>query len=320
VQPLVSVILPTRNRPHLVGRALRSALAQTLREIEVRVVIDGPDDGATSAVLAEVADERVQVETLAARRGHPGALNAGLAAARAPWAAFIDDDDEWMPGKLERQLRAAEASAYREPIVSCRFLMRDDRGDRLWPRRVPVPGQPICEYLFCSRSPFFGDGLLLNSTLFARTAFLRRTPFDETLPRHSDLDWALRATAEAGAGVEFVAEEDPLVVWNGDAAHARISGRPDWRFSRAWLQLRRAEVTPRAYASFLLTWVAANAVRQGERGALWGLARDALRSGRPDANALVAFVGIACLPRRTRESLSYRAARWLRPSATAAGS
>jgi glycosyltransferase involved in cell wall biosynthesis len=316
VQPRVSVILTTRARPHLVGRALRSALAQTLRELEVRVVIDGPD-GATSAAVTDADDERVHVETLPASRGHAGALNAGIASARAPWVAFLDDDDEWMPEKLERQLRAAEASPHAEPVVSCRFLARDDRGDRLWPRRVPAAGQPISEYLFCSRSPFFGDGLLLNSTLFVPTHLVRRKPFDETLPRHSDLDWALQVTAEAGVGVEFVPEEEPLVVWNGGDAHARTSGRPDWRFSRAWLEHRRAEVTPRAYASFLLTWVAANAVRQGERGALPGLARAAVRSGRPDASALVAFVGIACLPRHTRESLAFQAARWLRRSATA---
>lgn len=318
MSPRVSVILPTRNRSHLVGRALRSALAQTLREIEVRVVVDGPDE-ATAAVLATVADERVHVETLPERRGHPGALNAGIASARAPWVAFLDDDDEWMPAKLERQIRAAEASSHAEPVVSCRFLARDDRGDRLWPRRVPGPGQPISEYLFCSRSPFFGDGLLLNSTLLAPTALLRRMPFDETLSRHSDLDWCLRASALPSVGVEFVAGAEPLVVWNGDGTHARISAHPDWRFSREWIEGRRTVVTPRAYASFLLTWVAANAVRQGERGALAGLARDALRSGRPGPNALVAFVGIACLPRRTRESLSFRATRWLRRSATAAG-
>jgi glycosyltransferase involved in cell wall biosynthesis len=317
MQPRVSVVLPTRNRPHLVGRALRSALAQTARDLEVRVVLDGPDE-ATAAVLAQFTDERVHVERTRQSRGHPGAMNAGVAGACAPWIAFLDDDDEWMPEKLALQLRTAEASSHAEPIVSCRFVARDDRGDRVWPRRVPAPGQPISEYLFRPRSPFFGDGLLLNSTLLAPTDLLRRMPLDETLSRHADLDWVLRVGAEAGVGIEFVPGDEPLAVWNGDSAHVRVSGQPDWRFSREWIERRRGEVTPRAYASFLLTWVAANAVRQGERRALAGLARDAVRAGALDASTLLAFVRIALLPRRLRETVSFRAARWLRGSASAA--
>jgi glycosyltransferase involved in cell wall biosynthesis len=303
--PRVSVIVPTRGRPQLVLRALRSISAQTLDDLEVRVVVDGPDP-TTVAVLSGVADERVRVEVLSESRGPGGALNAGIAHATAPWVAFLDDDDEWMPDKLARQLAVAEAAPHAEPIVSCRFLFRDDRGDRVWPRRVPGAGEPISEYLFCRRSLSFGDGLLLTSTLFAPTALARRLPFDPSLPRHSDLDWVLRASGEATVGFAFADGAAPLAIWHADTAHERVSGRADWRFSQQWIERRRAEITPRAYASFLLTWVAANAVRQGERAALPGIALRALRSGAAEARALVPFLAIAALPRRSRESLS----RW----------
>jgi hypothetical protein len=236
-------------------------------------------------------------------------LNAGAAAASAPWIAFLDDDDEWMPEKLARQLAAAESAAHPEPIVSCRFVARGDAGDRVWPRRAPAAGEPISEYLFCRGSLFFGEGLLLTSTLLAPTDLLRRVPFDPSLPRHADLDWVLRASAEPTVGVAFVAAPEPLAIWSTDRAHERVSARPDWRFSRRWIETRRAEVTPRAYASFLLNWVAANAVGEGERSALPGIARRALRDGRPDPKAVLAFLGIAVLPERLRTSLSRRASR-----------
>lgn len=62
-EPLVSVVIPTRNRPHLVARAVHSALRQSLHKIEVIVVIDGPDD-TTLKVLNQIDDPRLKVSML----------------------------------------------------------------------------------------------------------------------------------------------------------------------------------------------------------------------------------------------------------------
>jgi GT2 family glycosyltransferase len=301
----VSVIVPTVGRPQLVGRAVRSALGQTLADLEVRVVVDGPDDE-TFAALSRIADDRLHVERLPERSGNGRALNVGAAAAQAPWIALLDDDDEWMPEKLARQLHTAVASHHVEPIVSCRFIARADDGDRVWPRRTPAAGQPISEYLFCRRGLFFGDGLLLTSTLFARTALFQRLLFDTALPRHEDLDWVLRASGDPRVGFEFVPHREPLAIWHGEGSRPRISTQPDSGFSRRWIEHRRAEVTPRAYASFLLTWVAANAVREGRRRNLPAIAREAFRFGAPTPSVLLLFLGIGALPCRPRESLG----RW----------
>ena len=64
--PLVTVIIPTINRPQLVERAVRSALDQTLTDIEVMVVVDGPDD-ATTTVLGRIDDPRVRIVPLPAK-------------------------------------------------------------------------------------------------------------------------------------------------------------------------------------------------------------------------------------------------------------
>src|SRR5262249_47447444 len=119
--PRISVIVTTCRRPVLLVRAVRSALSQTQSEIEVIVVVDGPH-AETEAALAPIEDERLRICVRSENGGQPAAINTGVAIARGEWIALLDDDDHWFPSKLERQLRAAEASAYRHPIVSCRFI------------------------------------------------------------------------------------------------------------------------------------------------------------------------------------------------------
>src|SRR6267378_4252792 len=99
---LVSAVIPTRGRPELLLRAVRSVLAQTLREIEAVVVIDGQDP-ATEQAMETLArkDSRVRVIALPTSTGGSAARNRGVAEASGEWIAFLDDDDEWMPGKVE---------------------------------------------------------------------------------------------------------------------------------------------------------------------------------------------------------------------------
>src|SRR5262252_3157848 len=130
---LVSVVIPSRNRPGIIGRAVRSALAQTFSLIEVIVVIDGPDRQ-TEQALAQIEDPRVRVVALNEPVGAQEARNTGVREARGPWIAFLDDDDEWLPTKLERQLEVARFSPWPHPLVSCALIARAPDGDTEWPR------------------------------------------------------------------------------------------------------------------------------------------------------------------------------------------
>jgi glycosyltransferase involved in cell wall biosynthesis len=108
--PDVTVVIPTLNRWQLLSTgALRSALGQEDVAVEVVVVDDGSTDE-TPAGLAALDDERVRV----VRHERPGGLararNAGIAAARSEWVAFLDDDDLWAPWKLRRQLDVAASA------------------------------------------------------------------------------------------------------------------------------------------------------------------------------------------------------------------
>lgn len=287
---LVTCIVTTCERPALVARAVASVLAQTHADLELLVVVDGRD-AATEAVLAACTDPRLRVIVQPTRSGQGAALNAGIAAARGAVTALLDDDDAWRPAKLARQLEAATAADAREPIVGCRFVARREDGDVVWPTRRPRPDEPIAEYLFCRRRLRFGEGIVPTSMIAAPTALLRAVPMAESLRRHCDLDWLVRADQRADVRLVFPADEAPLATWEMQSGRERMSNAPDWRDSLAWIDARRALVGPRAYAGFVLTWVSHSARRQGDRRAFATLLRAALRHGRPNAMELLVHAG-----------------------------
>lgn len=298
---LVSVVIPTLNRPHLVTRAVTSALNQTLKAIEVIVVVDGPDD-VTVRVLQEINDSRVKIKPLPLNVGLGEARNAGVGEAKSRWVAFLDDDDEWFPQKLEAQLQTAQLSAYRNPIVSCRLIVRSEIGDVVWPRRIPSPNESMSEYIFCRKSFFSGEGIIGANTIFARKELLETVPF-RRLQRHEDIDWLLRATTLDGVGVQFVSTGEPLVIWHREATHHSMSRSTDWRFSLAWINENNHLVTPKAYTSFLMTWLSANAVREGDWKAFLILLWEAYKYGRPTILDAALYVGIWLIPQKIRDRI-----------------
>ena len=297
--PRVSVVIPTAGRPRLVTRAVESALSQTLREIEVVVVIDGPDT-MTDSALSGIADPRLR--TIRQPRAGPGAArNAGVEASAGEWVAFLDDDDLWAPGKLELQLAVAERSALVHPIVAGRVAADDGSGRvRVWPRRLPAPGESLGDYLLVRRTPFWGEALIHTSTLFIRRALLEEVRFRRDMAAHEDMDWLLRAARVEGAGVEFVPGAEPIATWNVDLGRARSSRVGDWRESLGWARTAQPLISRRAYAGFLLTNVAAHAARQRSASALWQLPLEAFRRGRPRVRDLALFAGMWLLPESAR--------------------
>ncbi len=232
--------------------------------------------------------------------GSAAARNQGVEAARGRWIAFLDDDDEWMPGKLQVQLQAAQQSVAEHAIVSCRLIKRSETTDVVVPRRLPTPGEPMSDYLFHRTRLFGGEGLVQTSTIFTAKELLQKVPFRAESRRHDDIDWLLRAAVRADTAVLFAAAHEPLAIWHRERELQTISSRKDWRFSFSWIQQNRHLVTSRAYVSFLLPWVSANAIEQGDRSAFWPLLKEAFRYGTPGILDGIVFVGIWLIPQEWR--------------------
>ncbi len=101
--PLLSVVIPTRNRAQLVRDAIRCAHAQREGEVEVIVVDDASTDS-TAELLDREFGDGIRLLRLEHRRGPGGARNAGARLARGELVSFLDSDDIWLPGKLDAEL------------------------------------------------------------------------------------------------------------------------------------------------------------------------------------------------------------------------
>jgi glycosyltransferase involved in cell wall biosynthesis len=306
--PEVTVVIPTRFRPELVSRAVAGALAQTVTNVEVLVVVDGPDEP-THRALKEIGDPRLRVIGLPQKGGAPNARNVGAREARAPWVAYLDDDDEWLPDKLRVQLDLAAGADVPLPVVATRLISRSPRADSVLPRRLPAPGEPLSEYLTVRRGLFYGDGFIQTSTIMAPAVLMRRVPFTVGLRRQQELDWALRALRTEGTGLLYA--EQPLVLWHQDEDRDRISHEAPWESQLEWLRGSRELFTPRAYAAFTMSVLASMAATTRRASVFRELWREARTHGRPATVDHLTYLQIWALPpalrRRARDLVLGRA-------------
>ena len=200
--PRVSVIIPTYNRAALVQEAVASVLAQTYRDFELLVVDDCSTD-ATREALAAWGGE-IQVLRLPARRGVSVARNAGIAAARGEWLAFLDSDDLWLPEKLARQM--AFVQAHPQFLLSQTEETWVRRGVRVNPPRTHKKegGRIFLRSLErCLVSP--------SAAVLHRRLIEEHGGFDPSLPAAEDYDLWLRLSWRYEVGLL----PEPLVIKRG---------------------------------------------------------------------------------------------------------
>jgi glycosyltransferase involved in cell wall biosynthesis len=123
--PLVTIIVPTQGRRASLANALRSALSQTFSRLEVVVVddaIDGLDWSKRDDVSVLLEDSRIRLVPSHQGRGCAAAKNVGLAAAHGEWVCYLDDDNEYLPTKVEDQHACALSTG--SPMVLCGLEVR----------------------------------------------------------------------------------------------------------------------------------------------------------------------------------------------------
>lgn len=111
MRPKISVVIPSYNRPDFLNRLLQSIKKQTFRDFEVIIVDDcSPRKGEIKRVVESFRKEipNLQLIQNEANRGAPYSRNVGITRSQAKWIALVDDDDEWMPEKLAKQVASIE--------------------------------------------------------------------------------------------------------------------------------------------------------------------------------------------------------------------
>jgi glycosyltransferase involved in cell wall biosynthesis len=282
-----------------VKRAVESALAQTYSPLEIIVVIDGPD-AATAAALACFHTDILRIVCLPDNVGGSAARNEGIRRARGEWIAFLDDDDEWKPRKIEKQIFAGLASSRRWPLLCSQVLARTPEAEYIWPEAAPC--EPYSEYLLVRSRLTYGEGLMHTSTLMAKRELLKEVPFRPGLRKHQDWDWVLRCTRRSDVEVIFLPE--PLAVWYVDTNRTRVSHQNMWWTSYDWIRESRALVTKRAYSSFLATYVARQASADRAWSAFLPLLKEVCCVGSPRLRDLGVFLGAWVVPSAFRSTIS----------------
>ena len=282
---LVSVIVPTLHRPTLLMRALASVFCQTWPEFEVIVVVDGPDPD-TIAILRTIDDPRLRVIVNSRSLTAAGARNVGMDTAKGEWIAFLDDDDEWSPEKLAKQMAYA---ADRGPVlVTCLSRVVTSETSFIRPQVIYDNLHPIDEYLFDRRSPFAGHGFIQTSSYLLPRALGRGLRFRTDTP-HDDWDYLLRLSKQEAVRVETVPEI--LVTLYAEDARPSLSKSGTWLASLQWAERMRPMLTPRAYAGLCLGVVAPRAAKERAYRAAAPLLYHAFRYGSPRLWRVAAFLG-----------------------------
>ncbi len=289
--PLVSVIIPTLHRPTLLLRALVSVFRQTWQELEVIVVVDGPDP-ATVAALETIDDPRLRVIVNRRSLTAAGARNLGMDQAKGDWIAFLDDDDEWLPEKLAKQL--AHAANCDPALITCLSCIVMSKASLVRPQVIYDNLVPIDEYLFDRRSPFAGHGFIQTSSYLLPSAICGNVRFRDDNP-HDDWDFLLRLSKQQAVRVETVPEV--LVRIYVDDARPSLSKSGTWLTSLQWVERMRPLLTPRAYGGLCLGVVGPRAAKERAHRAALLLLYRAFRHGSPRLWRVAAFLGVWLAPR-----------------------
>ena len=300
LSPLISVVIPTRQRPSLLmNRSLPSALAQSYSNLEVVVVVDGPDPE-TVSVLTELAsrDVRVRPVFLPHNVGGSDARNAGVEAARGEWIAFLDDDDEMLPHNLEQHLEVV-VQARREgrpwPISVCGSITRTPSGDTLNPPRLPDANELLGDYLLARRSFREKPCSFMTSALFCQRSLLLHHPFRSGLLRHQDWDWVVSVNVLPEVSFHF--SRQIATIWYYGERRKQISNSTNWAYSLAWILkvYKCGLVSRKALAGFLNVSVADYAKRGRDYRAVLPTAK-AMIMARPRAFEWLIFALIWLTP------------------------
>lgn len=214
---LVSVVTPTHRRSDTLLRAVESVLHQSYAKIEMLVVDDNePGDSfsrETQQRLATVRDPRVRLVRQDKHINGAAARNAGIRAAGGTYIAFLDDDDEWLPEKVEKQLRFLKERNVHG--VSCLYeLFLDGRLDRKGPS---IPDDDLLFDILSRKVQ-----IMAGSSFFClKSALVDSGMFDERFTRHQDLQMLV----DFLAGHRMAVLPEYLVRIHADSA----SNHPDVR-------------------------------------------------------------------------------------------
>jgi len=200
--PTVSVIIPTYNRAHLVGRAIKSVLEQTYQDFELIVIDDASTDN-TEEVVKSFNDERIKYLKHDENKGGAAARNTGIKVARGEYIAFQDSDDEWFSQKLEKQMKVFEAASPEVGVVYTGFWRIESN------KKIYIPSEKVARKEGNIHAELLrGNFVDTPTAVVKKDCFAKVGIFDERLPRLQDWELFIRISKD----YHFKCVDEPLLI------------------------------------------------------------------------------------------------------------
>jgi glycosyltransferase involved in cell wall biosynthesis len=181
----VSVIIPAFNASKTILRAIDSVRDQHIKSLEIIVIDDGSVDGTPEVVLQNIhADENIKLVKMQQNSGVSAARNAGINRASGKFLAFLDADDIWLSGKIQKQINVMELDPA-ITLVSCNSRLVSEEGIQL---KVGHINRPPAEGINAWKTLLIYNFLPTPTILTYRSLVKEIGGFDESLAIAEDLD------------------------------------------------------------------------------------------------------------------------------------
>ncbi len=181
---LISIIMPTFNRGHLVKKAISSVFSQTYKNWELIIVDDASSDE-TSILLNGYEDPRIKYIRNQKNRGANYCRNLGVKIAKGKYLTFLDSDNYWENNKLEIQLKRIAATQEDVGFVFCKQMVYEDGKAKLIPQEDDLEND-------LNHIMYWRNIVDTNTVLMKRECFEKAGGFDEKMPRIQDWEFFFR--------------------------------------------------------------------------------------------------------------------------------
>jgi len=226
--PLVSVIIPAYNCEKYIGDSVRSALNQTVTDLEV-IVIDDVSSDETPAILSSLAaqDDRVHIFRNEERLGAADTRNRGFALAQGRYIALLDGDDLWLPDKLEKQLDLMKQTDC--DICYTTYSLINENGQTL--------GKPYLVPAEVSLKHLIRENIIGCSTALCKAELLKNHPMRSDYAHEDYVLWLelLQAGYKACGVTEPLAQY--RVLQESRSGNKRKAAGNRWRVYRDFLKM-----------------------------------------------------------------------------------
>ena len=234
-QPLVSIIIPTYNRAHLISETLRSIELQTYQNWECIIIDDGSTDN-SAEVIAEFCAQDNRFQFFKRPQNQPKGANTcrnlGLAYSKGEYINWFDSDDVMFDNFLDQKVKPFLQQADVD-VVSSGFVKYNPVGNiTSRPYNTKLQHNPLTEYS--------NNQLSLNTPTFLyKRTVLNGIIFDESLSRAQDLDFTFRIIAKPGLKMVYVNEVLFKVLIHNDSITGKFTAKTSLDHLQSELKVRK---------------------------------------------------------------------------------